>query len=196
MLSVAQKYPQFILPLPHETTSTGAGSEAPESAAEQKPCEFYFMEWGFHGSVPSPRPTSAILDDLLSRPAPSPSADAGANPQTATVLFTPLGEYKLRNSFATPYLVLTFYPDLASTHGVVLVRGEITPAQGVNEAGNQRYLLQPLQAQTLSMGLQKFYLWGKSGQEGAAEGDARRALLKTFHEDPTNFKWEELLKHA
>ena len=195
MLSVAQTYPQFILPLSREATPSVAESTPSEGATDQKPYEFYFMEWGFHGPPSAPRTASAVLDEVLARSAQPSSSKAAANPQTSTVLFTPLGEYKLRNSFATPYLVLTFYPDLAQTHGVVLVRGEITPAQSVNEAGEQRYLLKPLEAQTLSMAMQKFYLWSKP-EQGAAEDDARRGLLKTFHEDPTNFKWEELLKHA
>lgn len=47
-------------------------------------------------------------------------------------------------------------------------------------------------AQLLSMGVQKFYLWSNgNGQEREGE-----RLLKSFHEKPEDFRWEELLKHA
>jgi ATP synthase F1 complex assembly factor 1 len=42
-------------------------------------------------------------------------------------MYTPLGEYKLRQTFAQPTLILTHYTDLAESHGIVLMRGDITP---------------------------------------------------------------------
>lgn len=101
----------------------------------------------------------------------------------------------MRQSFATPYLVLTFYTDLASSHGTVLMRGEITPATAGAVAGSDaggRHMLSQEDAQLLAMEVQKFYLWG----EGRAEGKEGERLLKVFHEKPEEFKWEELLKHA
>jgi ATP synthase F1 complex assembly factor 1 len=96
-------------------------------------------------------------------------------------------EYKLRQTFATPYLVLTFYSDLASSHGLVLMRGEITPAAAAKSTTGD-YLLSQHDAQLLAHGLQRFYLWGSS--------EEREKLLSDFHERPGTFKWEELLKHA
>ena len=139
------------------------------------------MEWSFHGA---PKPTTL---DLFAKPAPS------NNPQVSTVLFTPLQEYKQRASFATPYLVLTNYTDLASSHGIVLLRGEITPSTSgsIDAGGDGRYMLSQQDAQLLAMGIQKFYLW--SEEQGKRE---RELLLKTFHDRPEEFKWEELLKHT
>ena len=44
------------------------------------------------------------------------------------VMYTPLAEYKLRQLFAQPTLILTHYTDLANSHGLVLMRGDITPS--------------------------------------------------------------------
>lgn len=176
MIQIALKYPTFVIPVPRD-----ASQAADQPAEDQRAYEFYFMEWGFHGSPAEPKPTA----ELFKKPQQS------ANPQTSTILFTPLQEYKLRNSFATPYLVLTLYTDLARSHGVVLLRGEITPSTSGAEAAAEdgRYLLNQQDAQLLAMGTQKFYLWQDEQALGAQ-------LLRTFHEQPTEFKWEELLKHA
>ncbi|KAI0358969.1 ATP11-domain-containing protein [Trametes cingulata] len=178
MLDVAIKYPRFVIPVPRENAQVEEGSKEPAY-------EFYLMEWGFHGSPPEP-PTSG---DLFAQSKPS------GNPQTSTILFTPLQEYKLRTSFATPYLVVTHYTDLAKTHGLVLLRGEITPSAaasspsvGASDDGG-RFMLSQQDAQLLAIHVQRFYLWN----EGSGE---RAALLKAFHESPAEFKWEELLKHT
>lgn len=106
---------------------------------------------------------------------------------------TPLQEYKSRMTFATPYLILTFYADLASSHGIVLFRGEITPtAASVENNSNSDFLLSQQEAQLLAMHLQRFYLWG--GEE--EEAKERYRLLEAFHSTPGEFKWEGLLKHA
>lgn len=178
MTGVASKYPSFVVAVPRDA------SQALEPAAtEERAYEFYFMEWGFHGAPLELRSST----DIFSKPQPS------ANPQTATVLYTPLQEYKMRNSFATPYLVLTFYTDFAKSHGIVLLRGEITPSSassvGPVAGGDGRFMLNQQDAQLLAMEVQKFYLWN----EGSGE---REALLKTFHENPASFEWKELLKHA
>ena len=170
MLDVASKYPTFVLPVPRENAQ-GAAEGSSEPAYE-----FYLMEWGFHGSPPEP----AAAGDPFAAPTPS------GGPQTSTVLFTPLQEYKLRQAFATPYLVLTHYTDLARSHGLVLLRGEITPSAAGDGA---RFMLGQQDAQLLAVHLQRFYLWN----EDAAE---RAALLRAFHESPAEFKWEELLKHT
>jgi ATP synthase F1 complex assembly factor 1 len=113
------------------------------------------------------------------------------NPPVSTVLFTPLQEYKLRQNFATPYLILTNYTDLVSTHGVVLLRGEITPSAASADSTDPPtgFMLSQQDAQLLAMQLQQFYLWGGTNRE-------REELLRLFHEKPEDFNWEHLLKHA
>ncbi|GBE78477.1 hypothetical protein SCP_0113660 [Sparassis crispa] len=173
MLDVATRYPRFVVPLPRDNAVTDSNERA---------YEFFLMEWGFYGSPPEPSTSS----ELFASPQPS------ANPQTSTVLFTPLQEYKLRSSFATPHLVLTHYTDLAQSHGLVLLRGEITPTSRSSAAGggeaDGRYLLSQEDAQILAVAVQRFYLWAEGENE-------RTALLQRFHDSSENFKWEELLKH-
>jgi ATP synthase F1 complex assembly factor 1 len=43
-------------------------------------------------------------------------------------MYTPLAEYKLHQLFAQPTLILTHYTDLANSHGLVLMRGNIMPS--------------------------------------------------------------------
>ena len=50
------------------------------------------------------------------------------------VMYTPLAEYKLRHLFAQPKLILTHYTDLANSHGLVLMRGDITPSEAPPKA--------------------------------------------------------------
>ncbi|KAH9927494.1 ATP11-domain-containing protein [Epithele typhae] len=178
MVGVARKYPTFVLPVPRENAQ---GEPAPDGSASDPAYEFYLMEWSFHGAPPD---LAAAAD-----PFANPRAAPGANPQTSTVLFTPLQEYKLRQAFATPYLVLTQYTDLVRSHGLVLLRGEITPGSASAGGDAGRFMLSQQDAQLLAVHMQRFYLW----HEGSAE---RAQLLRTFHEDPTAFKWEELLKHT
>lgn len=180
MIAIAKKYPVFVLPVPRQPE--------PAAASEGTAHEFYFLQWDFH--PPPPQPSAADPD-----PFKPPSSD-NALPQISTVLFTPLQEYKLRNSFATPYLVLTFYTDLSSSHGLVLLRGEITPSAATAAPDTtERYLLSQVDAQMLAMGVQKFYLWGeKKGPD--ARDSAPEELLRQFHETPHEFNWQELLKHS
>jgi len=174
MLGVAGRYSTFVLPLPRVALG--------DKKSEDNAYEFYFMQWGFHGSPPQP---SASPEDPFIAPSPS----SPHLPQTSTILFTPLGEYKLRQSFATPYLVLTHYTDLAKTQGIVLLRGEITASSASGEGSEERWMLSQEDAQMLAVGVQRFYLW----DEGKGEGEK---LVKTFHEQPGEFKWEDLLKHT
>ncbi|KAG5636565.1 hypothetical protein H0H81_007617 [Sphagnurus paluster] len=178
MASIGERYPTFIVPVPRIKPASEVKVEGESDTAY----EFYFLQWDFHDVPPVP----SAAEDLFAPPKP---AALGANPKTSTLLFTPLQEYKMRAAFATPYLVLTHYTDLAHSHGVVLLRGEITPASA--SSGGERYMLSQEDAQFLSMAAQRFYLWGGDGK--ASEGGK---LLKCFHETPEVFKWEELLKHA
>ncbi|KAF8329099.1 ATP11 protein-domain-containing protein [Cantharellus anzutake] len=178
----ARKYPTFLLPLARRTTNTGEDATGGE---QEFGTEFFFLEWGFH---PPPPPPSSIdpVEALMNSPdSDSPPASLPMRlPPITTVLFTTLQEYKLHGSFAQPRLVLTHYPDLSHTHGTVLLRGEITksPSGG--------YLLSQMDAQLLAMGLQRFYL----PAEGAA-GQEAFSLLKLFHEDPSKFNYEQLMKY-
>lgn len=158
MASTAAKFPSFVVPLPREVDGKVAH-------------EFFFIEWAFHDAPPPSDPSISI--------------PAGSNPRISTILFTPLEEYKLQGSFATPFLVLTNYTELARTHNIVLLRGEIT----AGSAGG--YLLTQEDAQLLAVVLQKFYLWAKD-----ADGTERTKLLESFHRNPEQFDWQDLLKHA
>jgi ATP synthase mitochondrial F1 complex assembly factor 1 len=187
MLAVAERYPAFVVPVPRVQDV----AEQKEGEAEQETAyEFYFLQWSFYDSPPVPSAT----EDLFAKPA---AGDASPNARTSTVLFTPLQEYKLRGEFATPYFVLTHYTDLSSSHGQALLRGEITPATGTGGvAADGRYMLSQEDAQLLAMTLQRFYLWDQhDGGDGEAKNEGQR-LLRTFHEKPEEFKWEDLIKFA
>lgn len=121
LIGVARRYPQFVLPLPRTIVGDENDAEGDVQATNLKPgekkqgYEMQFLEWGFlppaapqEGAAPSPPP-------------PSPT----------TVLFTPLAEYKLRQEFAQPLLILTHYTDLARSHGLVLMRGDVTSAEEI-----------------------------------------------------------------
>jgi len=183
MITVSAKYPVFVVPVLRMKNDPEGELEA------ERAHEFYFLQWGFHGAPPAP---SGVDDPFCTSNAVSSS------PQISTILFTPLQEYKMRAAFATPYLVLTFYTDLATSHGIVLMRGEITPSTAGTVAGaaeyEGRHLLNQEDAQLLAMQVQKFYLWGEANNE--EKGREGERLLKEFHEKPQEFKWEELLKHG
>lgn len=170
ILDRARRFGQFVVPLPR-------GSEPAEGDGGT---EMFFIEWGLHHSPSLPQAV-----DELGLPATTTVNSKGSNPPIATLLFTPLQEYKHRQSFAAPHLALTFYTDLADTHSVILLRGEITPSQ----SGEGRWLLSLAEAQALVVAMQRFYLPGTS--EGAQE---REDLLVCFHERPEEFKWERLLE--
>ena len=180
MMTVSAKYPVFVAPI--------LRAQKDPSGEAEKAYEFYFLQWSFHGAPPVP---SAIED-----PFTIPNAASNSS-QISTVMFTPLQEYKMRETFATPYLVLTFYTDLSNSHGTVLMRGEITPGAAgavsdVNDAAGPKgkHLLSQEDAQLLAMQVQRFYLW-----ENEKDREGER-LLKVFHEQPQEFKWEDLLKQA
>ncbi|CAE6457372.1 unnamed protein product [Rhizoctonia solani] len=174
----ARRYSQFVVPLPRGTKPTEEGKEAEGGT------EIFFTEWALHHSPAVPNSNFDELG-LPTSPTTEQPTPKGSNPPIITLLFTPLQEYKHRQSFAAPHLALTFYTDLAVTHGVALLRGEITPAQ----SGDGRWLLGQEEAQALVVAMQKFYLPGTG--EGAKE---REELLKCFHERPEDFKWERLLE--
>lgn len=185
-------YPSFVVPVPRvqlepTTPESEAGANANVKESEENVAhEFYYLQWDFHPAPPVP----ASTEDIFAKPTTGTSMST-PNPQTSTVLFAPLQEYKLRQSFATPYLVLTMYTELASTHGIVLLRGEITPGSAAGTGQADRFMLNQEDAQLLTMALQKFYLWGEESSNPLG-----KELLRTFHEKPQEFQWQDLLKFS
>lgn len=178
MAKTGQQYPTFVLPLPRVQPEDPSSTPESSSGENEIAHEFFYLQWDFH-APPAVPPGS---DDPFVKP-----AESSSNPSCATVLFAPLQEYKLRGAFATPYLVLTMYTDLATTHGLVLLRGDITPSS----SGDQ-YMLGQEDAQALTMSLQRFYLWDdKTDTAQITEG---KRLLKAFHETPEKFEWQDLLR--
>jgi ATP synthase F1 complex assembly factor 1 len=181
MLAAGRRYPTFVLPLARD-----ADPAALVDPAAQQAYEFFFLQWATHEAPPVPTLESETAPFVL----PPATPPTGQNPPAATVIYTPLGEYKLRQEFAAPQLALTFYTELAHTHGVVLLRGELTATASPGADGSARYWLSQADAQLLTVALQKFYLWQGEGADG------REQLLRAFHEHPADFQWEALLAHA
>ncbi len=188
MLGRAKPYPIFLLPLLRTATEEEDDGAAGEKK-KQVGTEFFFLEWGFHSAPPPPHSSADPLHDALFNtkkddPMIRPLSLSKPLPPITTVLFTTLQEYKLHGAFAPPRLVLTHYTDLAHTHGIVLLRGEIT-----NSSSSGGYLLSQIDAQLLATGLQRFYL-----PVQGAEGEKAFELLKVFHEDPDRFEYEQLIE--
>ncbi|CAD6570740.1 MAG: hypothetical protein CYPHOPRED_004137 [Cyphobasidiales sp. Tagirdzhanova-0007] len=115
--------------------------------------EMHFLQWAF---------------------LPATLADPSA-PRPSTVLYTPLGHYQAQQTFAQPHVILTHYVDLVPSHGIVLMRGDVTESVSTKTED----------AQLLVLRLQQFY-----------QGSNRRrdALLRRFHERPQEFNVEELVQ--
>lgn len=195
MMMNGRSYPSFVVPIRRLTQSSEA-SRSPEFSLdrqEKAAHEFYYLQWDFH--PPPPIPSGS--DDPFLKPTYTNSAGI-SNPPISTVLYTPLQEYKLRQAFSTPYLALTMYTDLAVSHGVVLLRGEITPStSAVLGSSSDRYLISQEDAQMLTFALQRFYLWTKQGStEGEEETGEAEKLLNKFHKKPEEFEWQDLLKFS
>ncbi|KAL8996135.1 MAG: hypothetical protein Q9169_004282 [Polycauliona sp. 2 TL-2023] len=101
-------------------------------------------------------------------------------PDTATVVFTHLAEYKLRGEFSQPHTTITMHLELMEEKGLVLMQGQVMEGRGVNVE----------EARWLLLCLQKFY--------GGEEGDhaSRRRLLEKFSQGDKTFKVEELVDEA
>lgn len=112
---------------------------------------------------------------------PPPAGVSDPVPPPSTVLFTPLAEYKARQEYSQPYLILTHYTDLAASHDVVLMRGEVSANVALNATD----------AQVLAVRMQLFY--NDSGKGGEVES-RRRDLLRSFHEAPEQFDVEALIR--
>ena len=184
MIALAQQNPFFVLPLPRESA---------DGAVKTDEYDMFYLQWLFH---PTPPP-------------PPSSTDAGAQgeavelPPTTSVIFTPLEEFKKNAEWAQPYLVLTHYPDLASSHDVVLMRGEITPASAGGAEGssaNPGWLLSQQQAQLLALALQRFYCADITPKSETSEDSvgraARKEALRGFREKPQEWDWTKLVSMA
>lgn len=172
MLANARKYPQFVLPLPRQVID----EESDAAGAAKEAFEMQFLEW-------------AVV----------PNAAAEGLPPSATTLFTPLAEYKLKQDFSQPVLILTFYTDLCQSNGIVLMRGEVT---GLNEKTGKGGRIDQAQAQLLALTLQRFYLPSSSvsspspKQSESGDQSACAKLLHDFHNQPEKFDVEELVNVA
>lgn len=101
-------------------------------------------------------------------------------PNTVTVLFTNLAEYKLRGEFASPHTTVTHHLELVGDKGVVLAEGNVITGRGVSVD----------EGKWLFMCLQKFY--GLQGEKN----ETRKKLLEQFSSGDGDFKVEDLLEEA
>ena len=184
MLNLARSNPFFVLPLPRDATSNAIG------AVRTDEYEMFYLQWLFHST------------SSLSAP-PSPEAYPSPLPLTSSVMLTPLEEFKKAGEWAQPQLVLTHYPDLAQSHDLVLMRGEITAVSAAGPTGspiNPGYMLSQSQAQLLALALQRFYCTDiiprNENMLQAEERSKRKQALKGFRENPSEWDWSRLVRMA
>jgi ATP synthase F1 complex assembly factor 1 len=209
MVDLAKRYPNFVIPLPRDPT--GENQAAP-ATGEQPAFEMFYLQWLFHPtpSVTSPSATPEATRDIPKLP-------------IASVIFTPLAEFKNASEWAQPQLVLTHYPDLHNNpipldlqstsnaadqpqhHPVVLMRGEISPSQAksslTSPLPSTHLALTQAQAQLLALALQRFYcseLVPEVGESAEAKRlrEERMKSLRDFRERPAEWDWKGLIKLA
>lgn len=100
-------------------------------------------------------------------------------PDTVTVLFTHLADFKLRGEYAEAHTTITHHLELAEEKGLVLLQGQVTPGRGVSVD----------EAKWLMMCLQKFYGFGSASPE-------RKRLLELFGKGDPAFSVEALIEEA
>lgn len=88
-----------------------------------------------------------------------------------SVAFTSLGEFKLRQDMAKPFLVLKHHKELLQSKGLVLMAGHVGDG------------MKPIDAQFLVNQLQIYY----NGKDEAYE------LVKVFNQEPSEFDFNILL---
>jgi len=172
MIESARKYPSFVIPLAKSSSSPSPDTSNPADL----PFEMQYLQWDFVKQPPEPN-----LPDFL-------KAKTTCTIPATIVMYTPLGEYKLRQSFAQPTLILTHYTDLADSHGIVLMRGDITPAS------NGSPKITPTEAQLMILRLQQFYHATVPPHHDQSVHQKRRALLHQFHHNPAHFQLPQLLE--
>ncbi|KAI0230516.1 hypothetical protein L0F63_000459 [Massospora cicadina] len=95
--------------------------------------------------------------------------------------FTSLLEYKTKGSQARPHLILTYYPELLETKGILLMRGEL------GNLPNDRVPLSLEDAKLMVYLFQQFYISG---------GPEKLRLVDTFNSAPNEFDYRKLLEEA
>lgn len=223
MVAKARQYPQFILPLPRTIVGSIEGDTANVAPGERKQgYEMQYMEWGFLPKPASVEDRSGEVQDVVEQ-LTTEEKDLIAKTPPSTVLFTPLAEYKLRQEYAQPVLVLSHFTELASSKGIVLLRGEVTGADeaaaaptgiaaataaskaGETSAEKLSNLQKPLQsqgklsqqdAQLLTVTLQRFYMPKAPGVDTQPGEEERQGLLDAFHGDQERFDIDALCKTA
>ncbi|TPX39715.1 hypothetical protein SeMB42_g06276 [Synchytrium endobioticum] len=88
---------------------------------------------------------------------------------------TSLLEFKTHGGFARPCLVMTYYDDLVSRFGIVLMLGEIT---------SHNRTLNAVEARNLAYQIQLFYVNGNT---------EKLELVEKFHRDPKGFNYQDLI---
>lgn len=101
-------------------------------------------------------------------------------PDTVTVVFTHLAEYKLRGEFSQPHTTITMHTELMQEKGLALMQGQVVQGRGVNVE----------EARWLVLCLQKFY----GGDQ--ADDNRKRRLMEMFSQGDAAFKLEELVEEA
>lgn len=116
-------------------------------------------------------------------------------PNTVTVIFTHLAEYKLRGEYAQPHTTLTHHLELAHPKGLVLSEGMVMPERGVSvEEG--KWLVLCMQKFYNTQSIQDIEQQPNETTLGKDLQKARRKLIEQFNAGDTNFKVEELLDQA
>ncbi|OAV88780.1 hypothetical protein PTTG_28915 [Puccinia triticina 1-1 BBBD Race 1] len=173
MVESAKKFPSFVIPLTKSSTDS-----ADKSTPTNAPFEMQYLQWDFVKQPEEPN----LPDFLKTKPDLAPSS----LPATI-VMYTPLAEYKLRQAFAQPSLILTHYTDLAASHGIVLMRGDITP----HSNGSPK--ISAIEAQMLVLRLQQFYHTTGPPNQDQSVHQKRKSLLQAFHQSPAQFQLSELV---
>ncbi|EGF99270.1 uncharacterized protein MELLADRAFT_68692 [Melampsora larici-populina 98AG31] len=178
MLKVAQKYSSFVIPIPTSSTD--------EIKPDQTPLQMHFLQWSFL----QPEAHLHLTEDFQTIKTPVSKISP------TTVLFTPLIEYQLKQEFAQPGLILTHYTELAESHGIVLMRGDLTPSLNDPTSSGR---IGTTEAQLLILRLQQFYYWSRMNESLMNDSQnrlqkVRQDLLRCFHEKPNEFDIEELIK--
>ena len=179
IVASAQKHPQFVLPLPRPAAEDGSGDIETSAdgfagkGVKRTAADVHFLQWGWH---PPASPELGVGS--------SSAGTKTANTHTSTVIFTHLAAFKLHGEHAQPHTTITHHLDLADSHGLVLLNGNVMSGRGVSvEEG--RWLL---------MCLQKFY--DVEGHGGGVGKERRVELMRKFSSGDKGFSLEELLDEA
>lgn len=116
-------------------------------------------------------------------------------PDTVTVLFTHLAEYKIRGEHAQPHTILTHHLELSQSNGLVLSQGAVVPGRGVSiEEG--KWLILCMQKFYNTQSIQEIESTSNDTEVGKDLRKARRKLIEQFNAGDTSFNIEELLDQA